>query len=240
VTPARTVSELRALTLAATTGRFALSDVEVPAYFQSRRGDWNGRPLTLVTDTFHGAGRLARLHLAAIESGDGSIASLSVLALPRADMGAAVLGVELVAFGAAFATTILDLTPTCDALDAPAREQIVAARGRLEAVSEPRTPATTRARDAIFSEWATMVTPRRDSELVLRSAYASYLEAFVGVLDRAEPRASAVEASQRAQRELLGRLSAVKKQMKALSRLFGEDWTAAYFDSVFLDQRAVS
>jgi hypothetical protein len=240
VTPALSVDALRSLTLSFVVPRFSLASVEVAEDFRSRRGDWNGRPLTLHTEIFAGDGPLSRLHIATIEAPDGSIASLTVLALPSTGTGAPMFGADLVAFGNAFVTTILDVIPVHGSIHSASQTQLADARSSLASCADRRE--LTGDEPSPFSENASIASPRRDAgaERELERAYRTYLEVFVAELTRHEPTADVASASRQAQLEFLSRLAGVKKQMKALARLFGTDWTAAYFDDVFLSRDSVS
>jgi hypothetical protein len=240
VTAALAVDALRSLTLAATVPRFALESVELDREFQSRRGDWNGRPLTLHTEIFAGGGRLSRIHIATIEAPGGAIASLTVLGFPSSASGAPMFGADLVAFGDAFATAILDVIPLSRAIRSTSVTQLTEARAGLERCGESRV--LTGDGPSPFSANASIVTPRssHEAELELERAYRAYLDVFVGELSGPEVTEDVAPASRRAQREFLSRLAGVKKQMKALTRLFGAEWTSAYFDDVFLCTTAIS
>ena len=240
MTAALVVDALRTLTLSAVVPRFSLESVEVAEGFQSRRGDWNGRPLTLHTEIFGGAGPVARLHIATIEAPDCSMASLTVLALPRSGSGAPMFGADLVAFGDSFVTTILDVIPVVGAIGPDSETQLTDARASLGRCGERR--ALTGDEPSPFSAHASILSPRKDAgaEEELARAYRTYLEVFVAELV-GSPASERVGAESRAaQLDFLSRLAGVKKQMKSLARLFGAEWTAAYFDDVFLSRAAVS
>jgi hypothetical protein len=240
VTAAVAVDALRAQTLSSTLGRFAMAPVAIAPEFQARRGDWNGRALTLHTEIFAGEGRLSRLHVASIEAADGSMASLTVLALPTSASGAPMFGADLVAFDDAFTTTILDVVPVGTSIHPESLSLLAGARILLERCGERR--ALGGEEPSPFSSHAAIVSPRRTEPVVaqLGRAYRTYLDVFVFELLRDEPcDPDAEPASRRAQGEFLSRLANVKKQMKSLSRLFGAEWTSAYFDRVFLSPGAI-
>lgn len=240
MTPTEAVGAMRLMLIARTCTKFGLEPVDIPSEFARKRGHWNGRPLELRTRIYSGRGVLSRLHVAWIESDDDAAATLTVIGLPRTTSGRPSLAADMVAFGGAFGTAILDLVPADGTtLDPEPRERLCAARARLAAADVGRRRGDSSAgATPMFSPnvtWVTTLDSGRETELC--STFAVYVDAFIHSLEA--PSATAPAKASAGQSRFLSQLASVKKQTKALSKLFGGPWVAQYFDDCFLDTRAV-
>ena len=163
---------------------------------------------------------------------DDTLASLTVLGLPAPGTSAPILGIDVVAFGGAFSTAVIELHPAVRPLSEFTVEALSQARARLLSFSEPREQKDG---PSPFSEHVTFCAPSHAAVPALVSAVRVYTAAFAAELAAAglvtnEEAASAGVA----QDVFLERLAGVKKQMRALGKLFGSEWLARYFDEVFL------
>jgi hypothetical protein len=72
----------------------------------------------------------------------------------------------------------------------------------------------------------------------LATCYGKYLEAFCTLLDRPIDASTAARARW-AQRDFMDRMAENKRETKALSRLFGNEWAEAFLTDHFFAPSAV-
>jgi len=200
--------------------------VEVPGWARRRRGDWNGRTLTMETRFSTGSGRLRRVHVARVTSDDPDAASsLTLIAVPEAHLDGPLLGAELIAFRGRLTLVGLDVVPTVTPLRAPYVD-------RLASIGAPlRRGGRERPRSAPFTDHAVLLTPAAEDVHRVRDVVDGFAAAFGSVLAEAPAAPSAkVIAAQRAWLEAMGDHM---RELPALVKIFGADWTARYFDEAF-------
>jgi hypothetical protein len=183
-----------------------------------REGTWNGRPLVLATRVFSDAcGRSFRV--ARVEG--EAMSSLTIVGLA----GETVLGVDVVQFQDRFATVIADLRMPPSRTFTDLVDRLLAGTRDLRQESADGVPP-----DSPFGPAVLWGKPLPSQSEAVAAAIRLFVAAFrehADVPEVSEEGASRVRA-------YLAWLAASKKQMKTLTKLFGEEWVPRYFDSVFL------
>jgi len=202
--------------------------------FATRKGDWNGRELTLSTKLWCGPGPLSRLQIATVRGSteQESMSSLTMIALADPSVGGAVFGADIVGFRGAASTIILDVF----AADDPSTHMDAIEQHREQLRSLGVTRSWSQDSPSPFSVNVAWVAPTADVAHVAREVYAGchgYLRAFLRSLCNTSIATRNDSSARKAQNEWLRRLSSSKRQNTALAKLFGEEWTRAYFDLVF-------
>lgn len=191
-----------------------LREEPLPAGMAWREGAWNGRRVVLRTRSFRDDGGRA-LRIARVEG--EAMSSLTLVGIA----GDLVLGVDVVAFADRFATVILDV---CSA-PPTVSDRLVDATRSLRTDGPPSLPP-----GAPFGPAVLWARPPGEKARDVADAVLAYAEAF---REGADARVRDADASARIA-VYLSWLAASKKQMKALSALFGAEWVPRYFDDVFL------
>lgn len=183
-----------------------------------REGTWNGRPLVLATRVFSDArGRAFR-----VARVDGeAMSSLTVVGLA----GETVLGVDVVQFQDRFATVIADLRMPPSRTFSALVDRLLADTRELRDPGADAAPA-----DAPFGPAVLWAKPLASQSEAVHAAVRVFVDAF---REHADVPAASAEGASRV-RAYLAWLASSKKQMKTLTKLFGEDWVPRYFDGVFL------
>jgi hypothetical protein len=188
----------------------------VDARFRLRAGEWNGRSVTLSTELWDSADGNDQVRIAQMSGVD--VASVTLLTIPTNAAGSAILAMDVVAFGGRVSTALFDLCPARPLLDAPTQGALAGVHSRWSKRPAPE--------GVPFSPFV-VATDDADREALL-----GVFTELLGVW-RAERRVTGARSMDEVAR-FLAALGRVKKQLKALSSLFGGDWVAEYFDQVFL------
>lgn len=189
-------------------------------------GEVGRSPVTLHTRLYRGRGLLEELRLAWTTSVDDAMASLTVLALPRADVERGVFTSDLVAFGERLRFVALDPCATAsEPVDlAPPEQQALAASLR----PLPLPPHLL----APFSSAAALGRGGEATRRWLVPAYEACLREL-GVGLAAASRQPAAEGL-RARRRLLTALQHNKREGRVLASIFGGPWSESYLTDHFL------
>jgi hypothetical protein len=226
---------------------FGLDELAVPAPYATRVGQLGAQRIELATRSWFGPGAIEAVHVARVRSADGSMDSLTFIALPRSAYGGPVVAADCVAFGGKLALFIVDVRSFGEPLPSEAEASLVAARERLAPYVEPRAWSSSEG-PSPFSPLATFVRPLGPPPSLVRSSFEAYLEVGRAALARtshAEPaehqaheahEAHAEKAMNEHRLALAGFVAALarsKRQNQALTRLFGGDWIERYFGGWF-------
>lgn len=211
-----------------------LRPVELSPGMARRHGRWRDEALVLETRVWAGEGweRVVVAHTL----GPHGVVTATIIGLPADGWSHEVVGFDLIAFGGRLSLAAVDLAPLDDThFEAHARPRLQ----RLHAdaakwVVERRSPTFAK---ATFSPEALIVAERAGTDGALLESVATFARGLAAFpTQRASDTARALEKKDGWKRAM----NQNRKEMEALSRLFGEAWVREYVDSVLFPQREVT
>jgi hypothetical protein len=211
-----------------------LESLELPPSLARRHGRWRDDELVLETQVWRGEG-WERV-VVARTVGPHGVVTATVIALPEDGFSHEVVGFDLIAFGGRLSLAAVDLAPLDDAHFAaharPRLQKLHDAAARW--VIERRSPAF--AKDT-FSPEALIVAERNGAAGALLDPVAEFARSLAGFpVQRAHDASPALERKDQWKRAM----NQNRKEMEALSRLFGAAWVREYVDLVLFPQREVT
>jgi hypothetical protein len=191
----------------------------------SHVGAMGDAALTWTTETWHGRDALELVRIARVD-GD-AMSSITVLAYPRPERGAAILGADLVGFGGRLTFVAFDLVPTARPLAAGAGALLERARAQLDGTG------TARPAEGPFSQAAALRAIDRGADpSLVAGAYLRYLDGFLAELAR--PPSTKVSDGLQARARWARTMAEHMRAVAPLRKLFGGDWIDRYFATFFL------
>ena len=209
--------------------RLGLRPVALPPSLALTSGRLEGSVLTLRTQRYAGNGGAA-LTLAAIETAQGRLCTLTVLGIPPPGAGWPVLGIDLIALRGTLALVAVDLAPvdpTFWQLHCAPLLQALRTRTADSLVARKRPAFTVET----FSPLAVIAGARAGSEAVVCAAIAQLLEETAALLSGQQAVvASPSPSAQLARASWLAAEKQNRKEHDALSRIFGPRFASYYLD----------